>query len=169
MSEAARELVGRDFDQLISSDLQRAAQSAALLGDVLGLRPEFDDQLREMDVGEWSGLPHDEIASRWPEPLAAYRAGDRDVRLGGAESQEMLEARVRPALGRFALAYSGKSVLIVAHGGVIRAIVPGVFLGNAETLEVRMDRTCAEAWSSGDFAPGPLVTRALRAQHDEPL
>ena len=79
-------------DVIISSDLQRAAQTAEALAMASGVRPVFDARLRERSLGHWEGLTRDEVAERYPEELADWVAG-RDVRSRGGESREQVAAR----------------------------------------------------------------------------
>jgi broad specificity phosphatase PhoE len=146
-------LEGREhspIDIIVSSDLKRAAESARIFGEALGLEPQLDARLRELDVGEWSGLSHEEISQRWPADYAAFRAGDTQVCLGGAESWAMLTLRFRKALGELALGNDGKELMIVAHGGAIRSVVPGLHLGNAQSHSVVLSEELAAAWARGD-------------------
>jgi len=138
------------FALLVSSDLLRAAQTAEILGQRLGLAPHFDGRLRELDVGHWSGLTHAEISERWPEEYASYRAGDGSFRLGGGESFQMLAARVCEVLGELALEHCGQRILIVAHGGAFRSVVPGLKLENAQTYPYELDRSRAMSWARGE-------------------
>ncbi len=138
------------IQKMFSSDLKRAAQSAEILGEALGLQPQFDSRLRELDVGEWEGLSHDEISKRWPADYAAFRAGDTEIRLGGAESWALLTARFRKALGELAQAHRGQKLLLVAHGGAIRSAVPGLHLENAQVHCLGLPADVAAAWARGE-------------------
>ena len=121
------------IERIVTSDLRRAAETAAAVGRALGIPPEPHPDLRETDVGAWSGLPHAEIEARWPDQLARFLAGDDRVRPGGGESRAMLRARVMTVLS--ALAGEGEGALaVVTHLGVMRSLRPGLQLGNAESL-----------------------------------
>lgn len=134
--EQARALSARlsafGIEALVSSDLRRAVETAQLAGAPLGLSPRLDPQLREHDVGAWSGLTHAEIEARWPEDLARLRAGDLDVRPGGGESRRALRARVEAAIASLERELAGRRVAIVTHRGVVRALAPEVRLGHCE-------------------------------------
>src|SRR3954465_11358953 len=77
--EAGARLAERDlhrFHAVACSDLMRARRTAALLADALGLHHievEVEPDLREFDVGEWSGLTRPEIEARWPGQLDRWR------------------------------------------------------------------------------------------------
>lgn len=116
---------GLAFAGAWSSDLARAAETAALLADALGLGAVIHDpRLREADVGEWEGLTSDEIERAWPGYLEARR------RPPGFEPFDAVVARVVPALHAIAEAAAGPA-LVVAHSGVIRTIVH--HLGHVDT------------------------------------
>ncbi len=105
------------IDGLVSSDLVRARQTAAILADGLGLGPVLvDPRLRERDAGEWTGLTRSEIDERFPGYLATGR------RPPGFELDHGVLGRVRAALADLHERWSGGTVLAVAHGGVIRTL-----------------------------------------------
>lgn len=120
---------------IVASDLRRAAETARIVGDRVRLVPVLDSRLREHDVGAWSGLLHGEIASRWPDDLARFRAGDLDVRPGGGESRRELIARATDALAALRAAHRGR-LLLVSHRGWIRAVAPEATLGNCGIWEL---------------------------------
>ena len=53
-------------DLLVSSDLQRASQTAEKVASLTGLPLTLDARLRERHLGHWQGLTRDEVASRFP-------------------------------------------------------------------------------------------------------
>src|SRR5690606_18256510 len=59
---------------IVSSDLQRANDTAQALGRLVGLDVAIDKDFRERGGGEWEGLTREEIAARWPEEYAAWEA-----------------------------------------------------------------------------------------------
>lgn len=124
-------LTRRGVHTLISSDLARAAQTAQVAGQRLGVAPRLEPRLRERDVGAWSGLAHAEIASRFPDELARMRAGDPELRPGGGESFRELEARVRAALAEIAAQENAEGIAVITHLGVIRVLEPHVQVEHA--------------------------------------
>lgn len=100
-----------------SSDLSRAAETAAILATALELGGvRRDTRLREADVGEWQGLTSVEIERDWPGYLGARR------RPPSFEPFDAVVARVAPAVHDIATAAGGPA-LVVAHSGVIRTLV----------------------------------------------
>jgi broad specificity phosphatase PhoE len=127
----ADELRAIAFDAVYSSDLRRAHETAAILAAPHGVPVVADVGLREIDIGSWSGLTRAEIAERFP-----------DGRRPDGETHEQHGARVREAVVRIARDHLGDRILLVAHGGTIRAIhdvisdVPYHPAPNCHVLEV---------------------------------
>jgi len=122
----ARDLAGEPIDRIVSSDLRRAAETAAILGRARGLEPLLEPRLRELDLGAWEGLTRDEIASTAQADLRRFDAGDPDVRPGGGETLREIERRVRFAVRELVEAHAGQRLAVVTHLGVIRALVRDV-------------------------------------------
>jgi probable phosphoglycerate mutase len=113
--EAAKALGA--VDAVWASDLERAAETAAIISADLGVGPVvLDPDLRERDAGEFSGLTRDEIEVRFPGYLASR------TRPPGWEPDEHLVARAFRAVRSIANAVGGGEVLAVTHGGVIYTI-----------------------------------------------
>jgi probable phosphoglycerate mutase len=100
-----------------SSDLQRAADTAAILAARLDAGPVvIDGRLREADVGPWQGLTAAEIEAGWPGFLAAGR------RPPGFEPEPALVSRVVAALEEVAVDADGRLPIVVSHAGVLRSL-----------------------------------------------
>lgn len=102
-----------------SSPLRRALETAEVVAASHGLEPVPVDDLREVDVGSWSGLTRAEVEERFPAQFARwldYGQGWED-----GETYEEMGRRAVDALLRLAAAHDGERVLAVTHGGPIRA------------------------------------------------
>jgi 2,3-bisphosphoglycerate-dependent phosphoglycerate mutase len=113
-------VAGETADAVYSSDLARARQTADIIGERLGLPVVHERALREIDVGAWQGLNHAEIEGRFPGGLDRWRAGEAGWELG--ESYEELTARLLPVLREIARRHPEGEVVVVGHGGTIRAL-----------------------------------------------
>ena len=118
------------FDAIWASDLQRARYTAEIIAEAIGIGPVLiDARLRETHVGPWEGLTQQEVERDWPGFLAARRRPD------GFESYDDAASRMHAALSDIAHDNPGGEVLIISHGGVIRALrralgAPSDRLGN---------------------------------------
>ena len=105
-------------DAIVASDLERAAETAAILSGELGVGPlVLDPDLRERDAGEWSGLTRREIEEGWPGYLADD--GGERRRPPGWEADEALDARATAALTRIHALVPDGEAIAVTHGGLI--------------------------------------------------
>lgn len=159
-------------DVILASDLERAHETAKIIGEAIGLTPELDPELREVDVGAWTGKSHDEVREQFPDEWGAWSSGI-DVRRGGGETYGELAARIERAIVRAATAHAGKRVLIVSHGGSIKAYVAKMLGVSAEGMralagvgncgltnierDVRTGRSRLHAWNDTAHLEGLVV------------
>ena len=118
------------------SDLRRARETAEAVAAELGLDVRVDSELRELDIGAWSGLNRDQIEERDPDLLRRFEANDPDVRAGGGESRRQIRERARRAIQRISRGHVGECIVVVTHLGFVRALIPGSDPGNAEWIRV---------------------------------
>jgi probable phosphoglycerate mutase len=107
-----------------SSDLQRAAETATIISNELGVGPVvLEADLRERDAGEWSGLTRAEIDEQYPgylEPVEGTSGeGWIPRRPPGWESDDDLAVRVRRAFLHIRDEVGEGEVLVVAHAGLL--------------------------------------------------
>ena len=110
------------FDAVIHSPMARASESAAILGEALGLprhRYRADERLREICFGRCEGMTEQEIVAAHPEFWRAYRAGETDCFPGG-EPRSAFAERVAAAVREHAASDWSSDLLVVAHRGIVR-------------------------------------------------
>jgi broad specificity phosphatase PhoE len=113
--DLAAELADEPIDAVYSSDLVRAHETARVVAEAHGLDVTAIDDLRERNFGTWEGLSDDEIHARFPEAATGV--------LGDGETREEMARRVFDALQRIADSHPGGRVLVVSHGGPLRAVL----------------------------------------------
>jgi glucosyl-3-phosphoglycerate phosphatase len=111
-------------DALLTSDLSRAADTAALVGDEAGLTPVFDERLREIHLGRWEGLTRAEARSRFPEEYASWQAGV-DARRGDGETYAEVGARAVSCVLEWLDRLGAGSLLVAAEGAQRRPAAGG--------------------------------------------
>ena len=115
-------LAGASFTRVLHSPLQRAAESAAILGERLGLSDGLlcaDERLREISFGHCEGLTREEIDAAFPGFWRAYRAGETDCFPGG-EPRAAFASRVAGAFAELLATPWTGDLLVVAHRGIVR-------------------------------------------------
>jgi broad specificity phosphatase PhoE len=135
----AHRLVAEEPDpiRIVTSPLQRAASTAALLADALrqaGRPPQMaqDARLMELGQGEWEGRTHAELVVSDPIRYSAWRACGGATQPPGAESIEAALTRVAAALdeltGSVESEVESAPLCLVSHGGILR-LAGGHLLG----------------------------------------
>jgi probable phosphoglycerate mutase len=130
---AARLLAALRPDLIVSSDLSRAASTAAALAQLTGLEVTLDKDLRERHGGGWEGLNDAEIRARYPAEHASWSPPD-------GEPSAVVAERVGGALQRIAdrLTENGRDqasglAVVASHGAALR-LGMSRFLGLPEEL-----------------------------------
>jgi len=123
MEAVAARLRKENLTGVYCSDLIRAKRGAEIIAAEHDLRPETYSTLRELNIGLWEGLTPEEIDAQFPGALNKRRKRLDDYRIPGGESIRDLDKRVIPTLKGILHANYGKSIVVVAHGGVNRVIL----------------------------------------------
>ena len=111
------------WSRIHSSPRLRCADFASELGQRLGLDPAIDDHFAEVDFGEWEGLSFDQVSERFPGMWQAWiRDHDQPAPHGGESYGHFLD-RVQVGLETLLADQRGERILLLAHGGVIRALL----------------------------------------------
>lgn len=117
----AREVIGeRIFDCVVASPLERAWKTASIISP--GARIRLEAGFREIDFGYWEGLTREEIEARDPASHAEWQRRGIEYDFPGGERRNDFRARVNAGLDRV-LALPVRSVLLVAHKGIVRTAV----------------------------------------------
>lgn len=111
----AETLRGEHLDAVYASDLARARETARAVAAERGLDVEVLPELREKHFGSWEGLLDTEIRERFPEASTGP--------WGDAETSEEVSERILATLHEIARRHPGGRVLVVSHGGPLRAIL----------------------------------------------
>lgn len=112
----------RDIAAIYTSPLTRAAQTAQIIGKALEMEPIELDGLREVDVGLVGGLTRDGFEARFPRAFAR-RQDRRDMGFSwpGGEKRSDFFQRAAQAVAEIVARHPHDKVIVVCHGGVIRA------------------------------------------------
>ncbi|QJD99331.1 histidine phosphatase family protein [Massilia forsythiae] len=124
----AAALAGETIDVLVSSDLMRARQTAGAIAAARAMPLLEDPGLRERNYGGFEGLLYAQIGERYPHEFAAWQAREIDaavpdaVTAAGTRHGETFRAfyeRATGAILALAALHPGKTLVLVAHGGVL--------------------------------------------------
>jgi broad specificity phosphatase PhoE len=163
--EQARALADRlaatELDAVYSSDLERARETAAIVAEPHQLPVKELSDLREVDVGSWSGLTRAEAEERYPNAFRRWTEGEEGWDDG--ETYEQLSERVVGAVMTIAARHPGDRVLLVAHGGSVRAVHAAALGVDVHTYR-RIQRVEPNATLSAVCVEGGRLTELCRAE-----
>ena len=113
----------RQFDRIVTSPLNRACETAEIIGAALSVPVETDPIWMERNIGQVEGLTAEEVNQRYPNRgfitpfssiLGNEGAGDWELYLRGGQA---LQCLLRRAPGRY---------LVVSHGGLLNQVMYAV-------------------------------------------
>lgn len=182
---AAEELGSWPVGTVVSSDLQRAQDTATLIADALGLEYTTDTRLRETDLGDWSGKAHEDVDSVFPGQRSHWRLNPTWAPPNGETRLDVSDRAVQVVDELMASdAWDAGTVMLVAHGGTIAALTSRLLgiptehypmfggLGNARWSQLVARPTSVpedgterwseprwflEGWNVGVAAPTPVA------------
>src|SRR5262245_54569831 len=135
--------------------MRRALQTAAPMAAACAAPLRIEPGLHERKVGELCGKTHAEAAGLWTETLRNWCAGDLDFAPPWAESFLALQRRVLAVWERLAEEYAGKSLVVVTHGHVCRALLigllPGLSVPDWETIGPFQNASLTELVHAGGW------------------
>jgi 2,3-bisphosphoglycerate-dependent phosphoglycerate mutase len=151
-----------------SSAMRRAVDTAEPIARACGLVPVSIAALHERRIGPLSGLSREDGWAVYAASKTRWIAGDLDHTHEGGESYNDVRRRVVPILQELAVRHAGETIIVVAHGVVIRVALTSLLAGSkpsdferfaiefASVNDIRFD---GEVWTAGKLnqvvAPSP--------------
>jgi alpha-ribazole phosphatase len=145
--------VGDDWrwDVIVSSPMARCRPFAEALAEKRGLPVAVDERLKEVGFGAWEGKTADQLRAGDPDVIRRFYADPVGERPAGAEPLDRFRDRVSAALQEILDTQGGRRVLVVAHAGVMRAVLSSMLdvplvrmyhvdIANAAFLRIRTKR-----------------------------
>lgn len=114
-------------DVLVSSELNRAWNTADAVAQATGLPHWSDAGLNEVDFGKGEGLTLDELYERYPDAAAAFEAAPARSPMPSGEPGAVATARALKVLGRAIAEQDGQTVMVVTHGTLMRLVMCTLF------------------------------------------
>ncbi len=110
------------WDRILSSDAGRAMATVGRINAHLKLPVALDPRLRELDWGRWTAKTIAQLRAEEADLVAVQERAGWDFHPPGGESRRSQLERCRQALLEAAGAWPGQTILVVAHGGIIRSL-----------------------------------------------
>ena len=170
----AETIKSRKFDNLITSDLGRAIHTAQIINKNLKLSIIIDRNLRERAFGIMEGLTREEVKAKYKDAFEGYTNRVSSYEIPDGESLVEFNKRVIEAFQQIARNYKGKSILMVAHGGILDCLIRKIFnmelssnrpftLYNTSvnSISIEGDRWILEEWGNTDHLQQTAVLNEI--------
>lgn len=151
------------FDGIYASDLGRAFETATIIAAAFDLPVHPLIDLREIHIGDWSGLTSDEIRARFPAQWADFEVKRDFPRGTHGETMTAFQQRAARVIEELVRRHPGERLLVVTHGGVVRAVLQYVSTFTQTPHDVPIANTSITELHFDDGIPG--VVRTNDAAH----
>jgi len=122
----AKRLLDYKIDLIFSSDLNRAFETAKIIGDLLDLKVNTFKELREIKFGVWEGLTREEIINKYEKEHIIWMTEPHKLNLPEAEKLIDLQERLLKTVNNIIKNNKDKNILIVSHGAAIKSLILGI-------------------------------------------
>ena len=156
---------------LYCSGLRRAVDTAVPIGRARGLEPIVIAALHERRIGPLSGKSREEGWVTYAEIKARWIAGELEATHPGGESFADIRRRVGPILEELAARHRGETIVVVAHGVVIRVVLTSLVTGlaPADFDRIAIDfASVNDLWFDGACWTGRALNRVVAPSDSRP-
>lgn len=123
-----RKRLENSFDFIYSSPLNRALSTANTICTNMKIPPQVEQSLREINFGEWEGLTIKEIKKLYPEKFSMWVTDSTNAPIPSNDiSIRLASIRAKEAILKIIDEHKDKTIVIVSHGGIIKAALIGLF------------------------------------------
>jgi 2,3-bisphosphoglycerate-dependent phosphoglycerate mutase len=157
---------------LYSSAMRRAVATAAPIGRACRLEPVVIAALHERRIGTLSGVSREEGWATYAEIKSRWISGELEVSHPGGESFADIRRRVCPILEDLAARHRGETIVVVAHGVVIRVALTSLVAGYAPADFDRIAIDFAsvnDLWSDGRTWTARALNQVVAASPARPV
>lgn len=121
----AQRLAGERPTAIYTSPLERAKETAAIIGQVTGCPVTLEPDLAEINHGLWEGLTASEVRETFGSDYVRWRSQPHTMIMPRGESLAEVEARAQAALHRILAEQPNGRVVVCSHDAVLRVLVLG--------------------------------------------
>ena len=120
------------IDIVFSSDLKRCRESLGILELDENIEKYFSKELRELNFGNIEGKSYNEIGKEFPHYIDEMKNNWKCFKAEGGESLNDLQKRIVKKIDKIKEKYQNRKILIVAHAGVIQAVISYYLFNNLD-------------------------------------
>jgi len=132
--KAAKFLEEMNISTIYSSPIERAKNTAEIVGKHISIDVKIDDRLIELDMGKFTGKPYDEIFSSHGNVFMKFYRGELEIAHNGVETFEQVKKRIRDMVDHVIDNHPDENVVLVTHMDPIKAMLSTVVSFSPENL-----------------------------------
>jgi probable phosphoglycerate mutase len=132
--KAAKFLEDMNISAIYSSPIQRAKNTAEIVGKHNSIDVTIDERLIELDMGKFTGMPYDEIFSSHGNVFMKFYKGELEIAHNGVETFADVKKRVLGIVDHVIENHPDENVVLVTHMDPIKAMLSTVVSLSPENL-----------------------------------
>jgi probable phosphoglycerate mutase len=132
--QAGKMLESLNISAIYSSPIDRALQTAEIVGKQCDLEISIDDRLIELDMGKFTKMPYDEIFAKHGNVFLKFYEGSEEVSENGVETFTKVQKRVLDMADFIINKHKNENVVLVTHMDPIKAMIGKVLKLRPEIL-----------------------------------
>jgi len=132
--KAAKFLEDMNISTIYSSPIQRAKNTAEIVGKHNSIDVKIDERLIELDMGKFTGMPYDEIFSSHGNVFMKFYRGELEIAHNGVETFADVKKRVLGIVDHVIENHPDENVVLVTHMDPIKAMLSTVVSLSPENL-----------------------------------
>ena len=132
--KAAEFLEEMNISAIYSSPIERAKNTAEIVGKHNSIDVKIDDRLIELDMGKFTGVPYDEIFSSHGNVFMKFYKGELEIAHNGVETFADVKKRVLGIVDHVIENHPDENVVLVTHMDPIKAMLSTVVSLSPENL-----------------------------------
>ena len=132
--KAAKFLEDMNISAIYSSPIERAKNTANIVGKHNSIDVKIDDRLIELDMGKFTGVPYDEIFSSHGNVFMKFYKGELEIAHNGVETFADVKKRVLGMVDHVIENHPDENVVLVTHMDPIKAMLSTVVSLSPENL-----------------------------------
>ena len=152
------------LDRIITSQLQRAVDTAKAIGRYHNIPLIVENDLHELNAGEFEGLSYKDLVGRYDDFLSKWTEDRASVGMPKGESLQEVQDRVWPVIKR--ITETSQNALVVSHSFVIITIlckIQNISLSDSRKIKISVaSKTCVEIENGTAAVVGVKYTPPLQ-------
>tara|TARA_Y100000590_G_scaffold115952_1_gene132343 strand:+ start:3412 stop:4077 length:666 start_codon:yes stop_codon:yes gene_type:complete len=132
--QAGEMLKSLNISAIYTSPIDRATQTAEIVGNYCGVKPVSDNRLIELDMGKFTMVPYEEIFKNYGNVFLKFYEGSLEISHNGVETFGEVQRRVFDMADFVKNNHKDENVVLVTHMDPIKAMIGKVLSLKSEVL-----------------------------------